>query len=260
MPYSDNAGIRIHYQVEGQGSPLVLYHGFGTAGWMWYAFGYVEPLSADHQLILIDARGHGASDKPHDPEAYMLPLQVGDVIAVLDDLGIEQAHYMGYSMGGHVGWGIATYAPERISSLIVSAAGFPETDPGPDHPETVSSVQQLKEGMEAWVGVLEKGLGQTLPAEPRARLLDNDAEALIAFLERPRGDACEPMLSGMDIPCLVMAGEDDSVYGPPAKRASEIVRNAAFVSLPGLDHVATGYRVDLVLPHIHRFLAEVEQI
>ena len=70
MPYADNDGIRIHYQVEGEGPPLVLQHGFSESVVDWYEVGYVDALRSDYRLILIDARGHGASDKPHDTDSY----------------------------------------------------------------------------------------------------------------------------------------------------------------------------------------------
>jgi len=70
MPYADNQGIRIHYQVEGKGPPLMLQHGFTSNLKSWRQFGYVDALKHHYQLILLDARGHGASDKPHDPAAF----------------------------------------------------------------------------------------------------------------------------------------------------------------------------------------------
>jgi alpha/beta hydrolase fold len=70
MPYTDNHGVRIHYQVEGSGPPLILQHGFTDSLETWYELGYVGALSRERQLILVDARGHGASDKPHHTAAY----------------------------------------------------------------------------------------------------------------------------------------------------------------------------------------------
>ena len=86
MPYADNNGVRIHYHVGGEGPPLVLHHGLAGDLETWRAFGYVDSLNTDYLLILMDARGHGASDKPHDPEAYAMEHRVGDVVTVLDDL------------------------------------------------------------------------------------------------------------------------------------------------------------------------------
>ena len=122
MPYADNEGIRIHYKTEGEGSPLVLQHWSLATMENWYDYGYVSALKNDYRLILLDARGHGGSDKPHTPDAYELEKRVEDIVAVLDDLGIAKAHYFGYSMGGWIGFGVARYAPERFRSLIIGGA------------------------------------------------------------------------------------------------------------------------------------------
>ena len=100
MSYALNKGIKIHYEIEGEGEPLVLQHGFiGTLD-DWHDYGYAEEFKKDYKLILIDARGRGLSDKPHRVEDYHLQTMVSDLVAVLNDLGIEKAHYFGYSMGG----------------------------------------------------------------------------------------------------------------------------------------------------------------
>jgi pimeloyl-ACP methyl ester carboxylesterase len=76
----------------------------------------------DLKVILTDARGHGRSDKPHEPAAYDLRLRAMDVATVLDHLGLPTANYFGYSMGGWIGFGLAKYAPERARSLILGGA------------------------------------------------------------------------------------------------------------------------------------------
>jgi pimeloyl-ACP methyl ester carboxylesterase len=83
MPYARSQGLRLHYQVEGDGPPLVCQHGFGDSVESWYELGYVDALKDDYRLILIDARGHGASDKPHEPEVYSFQNVTADVVAVL---------------------------------------------------------------------------------------------------------------------------------------------------------------------------------
>ena len=70
MPYLTNNAVAIHYRVEGEGSPLILQHGFTDSSESWYELGYVAALKSKFRLILPDTRGHGQSDKPHDPRAY----------------------------------------------------------------------------------------------------------------------------------------------------------------------------------------------
>ena len=122
MPDAYNGGIRIHYEIEGAGPPLLLHHGSSGSGADWRDLGYVDALKHDYKLILIDARGAGASDKPHDAAAYDPALRASDVVAVLDDLGIRHTHYFGYSLGGWVGFLLAKYAPDRFTSLILGGA------------------------------------------------------------------------------------------------------------------------------------------
>jgi pimeloyl-ACP methyl ester carboxylesterase len=167
MPYANNEGIRIHYRTEGEGPPLVLHHWSLTTLESWYDYGYVSALRDDYRLILLNARGHGGSDKPHGPEAYGLEQRVGDVVAVLDDLRIAKAHFFGYSMGGWVGFGNAQYAPERFQSLIIVG----------QHPyaQSMEGLRQLvrygvENRPEAFVAMWEKDFGPLAPG-PKKRML-----------------------------------------------------------------------------------------
>ena len=252
MPYADNEGIRIHYQTEGEGSPLVLQHWSLATMDSWYDYGYVSALKNDYRLVLLDARGHGASDKPHRPEAYELKKRVEDIVAVLDDLGIAQADFFGYSMGGWIGFGVARYAPERFRSLII----------GGQHPyaQNMDGLRQLvqygvENGPEAFVAMWEESFG-TLSSKTRERMLAYDYEALLAVAQDR--ESLEAVLPTMRMLCLLYVGEMDEVY-PMAKECAKQIANVAFVTLPGLDHGEAIRRSDKVLPHVKRFLAGVNQ-
>ena len=160
MSYANNGGVRIHFEVEGEGPALVLQHGFTESVQDWYEAGYVEALKSDYRLILIDARGHGASDKPHDPDAYALNRRVADVVAVLDALKIAKALFWGYSMGGWIGFGTAKYSQERFRALVI----------GGQHPyaRSMEPLRQvvrrgISQGGEAFVVGMEEMFGPSRP-------------------------------------------------------------------------------------------------
>ena len=122
MPRVDNQGISIHYRVEGDGLPVVLGHGVTDSSDVFYERGYVAALKPKYRLVLIDARGHGQSDKPHDPHAYASDKVASDIVAVLDDLGLKTAVYWGYSLGGRYGFALTRYALDRVACLVIGGA------------------------------------------------------------------------------------------------------------------------------------------
>src|SRR5690606_21601827 len=149
--YAMSADVCIHYQVEGSGPPLLLHHGFGGSGADWLDFGLVRPLRDHYRLIMPDARGHGRSDKPHDPRDYTIERKVADMLTVLDDLRIERAHYYGYSYGGLMGWALGVHAPKRFLSLVVGGA-HPYLPEGPEMMGRYEAMlRYLEEGMDAYV-------------------------------------------------------------------------------------------------------------
>ena len=83
MPYVNNDGIRIYFEITGSGAPLILQHGLSDSIAGWRESGLVERLQDRHLMIMIDARGHGRSENPHYSAAYELKQRVGDVLAVL---------------------------------------------------------------------------------------------------------------------------------------------------------------------------------
>src|SRR6201985_792204 len=244
MPFARNGGIRIHYETAGSGPALVLHHGTMGSGPDWVDLGYVEALQDGHTLILIDARGHGQSDKPHDPEAYELALRAADVVAVLDDLRLQRADFLGYSMGGWIGFGLAKHFPERFNSFILGGA----------HPyaENTQAIRnRMPTDQAAYIAIAEQTYGTLLTPERRTRLLANDLVALRA-LTQDRDDIAD-VLPTMTMPSLIFCGELDPRLAQ-ARRAAAEMPNAAFLSLPGCDHVGTTRRTDIIMPKIKTFL------
>jgi pimeloyl-ACP methyl ester carboxylesterase len=249
MPFAQNGSVRIHYVTAGNGPALVLHHGTMGSGPDWEDIGYVDALKDQHRLILIDARGHGQSDKPHDPKAYDLRLRAADVVAVLDDLRVQRADFLGYSMGGWIGFGLAKHYPQRFNSFILGGA----------HPYA-ENTQAIRDRMPtdraAYIAIAEQTYGALLTPARRARLLANDLDALRA-LTQDRDDIAD-VLPTMTMPSLIFCGELDPRLAQARQAASEMP-NASFLGLPGCDHVGTTRRTDVIIPRIRSFLREGAQ-
>jgi pimeloyl-ACP methyl ester carboxylesterase len=246
MLFADNQGVRIHYQTVGGGPALVLHHATLGSGADWVDLGYVDALKEDHQLILLDSRGHGESDKPHDPAAYDLGLRALDVLAVLDDLSIRKSDYFGYSMGGWIGFELAKLAPNRFNSFIIGGA----------HP-FVENLQALRDLMprnrREFATAMDQLFGDRLPAM-RSRFLINDLDALQALTQDRESNA--DGLPLMTMPCLLFVGELDPRLARVRECASAL-QNPTLLTLPECDHFTALVRSDLVIPHMKAFLSKV---
>ena len=248
MPYADNAGIHIHYEVEGTGPALVLHHGFTQCLEDWFERGYVAALGSRYRLILVDARGHGRSDKPHDEVSYTLDRRVTDVTSVLDAVGVEKAHFWGYSMGGWIGFGMARHAPDRVDSLVIGGA----------HPfanNQAAMRQWVRDGITAggddFVAAFEKMVGP-ISASYAARLRAADLQAWLALAQDRV--SIEDMLGAMAMPCCIYAGEADPIFRR-VKAAADRIPNAHFFSLPGLLHSQAFIESSTVLTPVIKFLS-----
>jgi len=118
----DSNGVKIRYVTEGEGQAIVLIHGWMADSSMWgrdlYGNTKLNVKSASgFQLIALDCRGHGKSDKPRDVEQYG-PEMAADVVRLLDHLNIEKAHLIGYSSGSFIAGKVAAANPERVLSIV----------------------------------------------------------------------------------------------------------------------------------------------
>jgi pimeloyl-ACP methyl ester carboxylesterase len=237
--------------AEGAGPPLVLQHGFTWSIEIWRACGYAAPLGRDYRLILIDARGHGLSDKPHDEASYALDRPVADVTSVLDVMGVERAHYWGYSMGGWIGFGMAKLAPARVDRLVIGGA-HPYASPGDG-----AFYDWIKDGMthgrDAMIMRLEEMAGLPISDAGAKDIREADLEAWL-FMAGQTRENMEDMLGGMAMPCCIYAGEADDRF-TIVKLASTRIPDARFFSLPGVNHARAFFANDKVLPVVRDFLA-----
>jgi pimeloyl-ACP methyl ester carboxylesterase len=120
----DSAGIKIHYAVRGEGEPVILIHGlYSSARVNWDSPGVSAQLAQHFQVITLDCRGHGESDKPVAEDAYGVNM-VADVVRLMDHLKIPQARVAGYSMGGSIALKLAVNHPKRVNCLVLCGMGW----------------------------------------------------------------------------------------------------------------------------------------
>lgn len=115
----DAAGDRIHYVEQGSGSPLLLIHGAYGSGADFLQTDLGATFAARYRVVAPDSLAHGDSDTPADPTRYVARRRAFHLAAVLDALGIQHAHVVGYSMGGWMASAFATFHPERVRSLAI---------------------------------------------------------------------------------------------------------------------------------------------
>ena len=250
MPYATSEGARIHFRVEGAGPPLVLLHGFGVSGEAWHTGGHVDALADAFQVITMDARGHGRSDKPHGLSSYSLPNRVSDVTSVLDAVGVETAYFLGYSLGGVTGYGLSKYAPQRFRSVIVlGAQPYSEEYPGDFE---AWGQRYIDHGVAAAIENREKESGPLID-EQKAELESRDWKALgAALVATSRIQGLSEGISQGRLPYLLLSGTGDEDHDL-AMQASVEFPNVSFTSLEGLDHHESRSRLDILIPIVRDF-------
>jgi len=236
MPFIENQGVRIHYEIEGEGPPLLLHHGAGESLETWRSLGYTKAFGRHLRLVLIDARGHGDSGKPEEAADYEMQVLAGDVVAVLDGAGVDRCHFLGYSLGGRVGFGMARYAPDRLLSLSI----------GGSHPYAAEP-----EAARIEIDLLQRRLAAAQGLRTGA---SSTRSLLAASLATARDPGYADVLERIRVPCLLFIGERDANHDGAAACA-EALRDVDFLVFPGLDHAETIRRSDLVAPEVIRFLA-----
>lgn len=235
MHFQSTDGLTLAFDdiqpADGWDRTIVLIHGFASnrnEGWRrtgWY--GAFERRRV--RAIALDQRGHGESDKPHDPGAYTRAAMAKDVLALLDHLNLPRVDLFGYSMGARTALATALAAPDRISNLMLGGVGGALIAERP-----ASNARPMAEAMLA-------GDPETI-SHPMLRSFrqfadeqGEDREALAACVQaqNPPWDAAE--FGVVDAPVLVVAGQRDTGAGDPADLAAAF-RDGFGETIPGCDH------------------------
>ncbi|SFJ13544.1 alpha/beta fold hydrolase [Bradyrhizobium sp. Gha] len=231
MPRIDRDGVGIHYEVHGDGPPLLLTHGYSSTSAMWHE--QVDALSKDHKLILWDMRGHGQSDYPDDPDAYSEALTVGDMAAILDAVGAFSAIVGGLSLGGYMSLAFYRVHPTRTRALLIidTGPGFKKDDAREAwNARALATADKLElEGL----AVLKAATRERASASHRdAKGLALAARGMLT----QRDAAVMELLPEIKVPSLIVVGADDTPFLAASDYMAAKIPGAQKVVIPAAGH------------------------
>jgi pimeloyl-ACP methyl ester carboxylesterase len=234
MNHFEHEGFRLAYvdeaPAEGGGEPILLIHGFSSNVHVnWVGPGWVRDLTgAGHRVIAFDHRGHGKSSASYEPADYTPSKMAGDAAALLDLLGIERAHVMGYSMGARVSTVLALEHPDKVATLILGGLGI-----------------GMVEGVGDWDPIADalRVDDATTVTHPRGKMFRNFADqtgsdrlALAACIETSRILLTEAEVARVTQPTLIAVGTKDDIAGS-ADELAALMPDAQAFAIEGRDHM-----------------------
>ncbi len=219
--FSSFDGTKIYYEVRGEGKPVLLIHGFIVNGDSWKGTAlYADLLNNGYNVITLDMRGNGKSDKPHDSTAYDNDAEAKDIMLLMKFLKADQYSVVGYSRGSIITARLLVF-DKRIQAAVLGGMGTGFTDPlwprriqfykalmGDSIPELKSMVNYVQ----------QQGLDQ------RA----------LAYLQRSQPSTSKEALGNITQPVLVISGSEDADNGS-AKDLAKLLPNSTLDTCPG-DH------------------------
>jgi pimeloyl-ACP methyl ester carboxylesterase len=229
MPEFDSDGVRLRYVLAGpdDGPPIVLVHGYCSDYELnWVGTRWQETLTRAGRLVIgLDCRGHGSSEKPHDPAAYARRTMADDVTRLLDHLDVAEADYLGYSMGARIGLEAVIAHPDRLRRAVLGGIG---SWGGIDRSDVIA---QRMRGDESVTDPAADMFYRFAAARPI-----NDLEALACCILGPQPPLTGAELAAITVPVAIVAGDQDPIARSAPELAGQIP-GALYVPIAGRNHM-----------------------
>lgn len=210
--FFSHAGLTLSYldnECPSPYDPVIMLHGFtASAENNWLDSGWIQALTqAGRRVLAFDARGHGHSDKPYDSRYYPSDLMMLDCVNLLQNMGIHQADFIGYSMGARMSAFIAIQYPELVQKMVLGGMGI-NLKKGTGDPQPIADALLASDLKEI----------KNRPARRFRRLAElgnNDLTALAYCILSSRQVITEEQLAQIRAQTLIIVGADDEVGGSP---------------------------------------------
>jgi pimeloyl-ACP methyl ester carboxylesterase len=259
--FFDAGGVRIRYVERGAGAPVILIHGFtANIERAWVQTGILPDLARDYRVIAFDLRGHGKSDKPHDPRAYE---EVGlDAIHLMNHLGIERAHAVGYSLGGIILAKLLTTHPARFTSAVLGGAAYRRSQGEDADRATEAAAREIETGIYRALVVSTAPTDEPPPDEDairrRSREISRESDLLAhAALTRSRRAllVTDAEIAAVRVPALAVVGSAD----PAAPRVKAMQKRWPGLEVEVVDGAAHPTVHTRGLPRSREFAAAIRR-
>lgn len=270
MPIAPVNGVQVYYEVTGTGFPLVFSHEFAGNYRSWEP--QVRYFARRYRVITYSHRGYPPSDVPTDPNAYSQDALVEDLYQLLRHLGIEQAYVCGLSMGGNVALNLGLAHPEVCRALVIAGCGTGSTERERFERDVEWIAHKLEtDGMAAFADVYARGPSRLpfLRKDPRGWQEFRDQLAMNSAigsaytfrgvqLKRPTIFQLEPKLAQLQVPSLIVVGDEDEPCIEPSIFMKRKIPSAGLVVFPQTGHTLNLEEPDLFNRTILDFLTAVE--
>ena len=250
-------GVRLHFEIEGSGPPLVLHLGAGADADLWGAAGYVEPLSEAYTCILFDHRGHGKSDHPTTVAANHIDRYADDLAALVKHLGHSRVSFFGWSSGVAVGLKAVDQHPDLFDALVLFGPMARRATPDQIAESTKQRLVAMRQ--KGWRYLLDAMVAEEKFPVPQwflDRVLATDTGPWLAYTEaRPLWNWSPwDAVPRVKAPALILAGEledPDDVM----RDVAALMPDATRVRIPDREHINAFLYSEFVVPLVMDFLA-----
>lgn len=233
MPTLTRDGVRLYYEVHGEGPAVLLSHGYSATSRMWR--GQIEPFSRRCKLITWDMRGHGCSDYPEDPAAYSEQATVADMAAILDAAGEERAVIGGLSLGGYMSLAFHLAHPRRTRALLI-------IDTGPGYKNDAARDGWNESAGKTALRYETRGLGDLESGGVEMRTAQHrDATGLVRAARGMLAQCDARVINSLPdagVPALVVVGSEDKPFLAASDYMAAKIPGAEKVVIPGAGHAA----------------------
>lgn len=251
MPTLNRDGVKIHYEVHGEGPAILLSHGYSATCRMWD--GQIEAFKNRHRVIVWDMRGHGQSDYPDDQNLYSEALTVEDMKAILDACGVDRAIIGGLSLGGYMTMAFHLAHPERCRALMLfdTGPGYKKNEAREEwNSMAIARAERLeKEGLAALGPSDEVRMAQHRSADGLARA----ARGMLTQVDSRVINSLETI----GVPTLVLVGAEDKNFLNAIDYIAKKIPGSTKVVIPEAGHAANLHQPEKFNEAMEQFISRL---